>query len=103
MICFHDGGVIEGRARVDLGELVGALGTLGGSVKAEANATLDLSGGAMQINLTDFSVGNVPGFATSLAEGPLEDLINEALADILLEHSYSLSVQQQDALLAGTP
>jgi hypothetical protein len=103
VICFHDGGVIEGRARVDLGELVGALGTLGGSVKAEANATLDLSSGVIQIDLTDFSAGNVPGFATGLAEGPLEDLINEALADVLLDHSYLLSVEQQAALLDGTP
>ena len=103
VICFHDNGVIEGRAQVDLGELVGALGILGGSVKAEANVTVDTSGGTIRVDLTNFSVGNVPGFATDLAEGPLEDLINEALADEGIEHVYSLGVQEIEAVLSGTP
>ena len=45
----------------------------------------------------------MPGFATDLAEGPLEDLINEALADEGIEHVYSLGVQEIEAVLSGTP
>jgi hypothetical protein len=104
VVCFLDGGIIEGRAELDLGELVGALGLLGGSVKAEARGTVDLSGASIRVDLTDFSVGNVPGFATNLAEGPLEDLINNALADdAQLDHSYALAVEEINAVLSGTP
>ena len=71
--------------------------------EAEANATVDTSGGTIRVDLTNFSVGNVPGFATDLAEGPLEDLINEALADEGIEHVYSLGVQEIEAVLSGTP
>ena len=103
VICFHDNGVIEGRAKVDLGELVGALGIFGGSVKAAASGTVDLSGGVIRIDLTDFSVGNAPGFGSNLAEGPLEDLINEALAEVTLDHGYAFSVEEINATLSGTP
>ena len=103
VICFGENGVIEGRAKVDLGELVGALGILGGSVKAEAKGTVDFSGGVIRIDLTGFSVGNAPGFGSNLAEGPLEDLINEALADVTLDHGYAFSVEEINAELSGTP
>ena len=95
-ICFQDGGVIEARAKVDVGPF-------GGTVKAQAKATVDLSGGTIRIELTDFSVGNLPGFANFLIEGTLEDEINDVLADETLDHSYSFSVEEINALLSGTP
>ena len=96
VICFQDGGVIEARAKVDVGPF-------GGTVKAQAKATVDLSGGTIRIELTDFSVGNLPGFANFLIEGTLEDEINDVLADETLDHSYSFSVEEINALLSGTP
>lgn len=41
VICFQDGGVIEARAKVDVGPF-------GGTVKAQAKATVDLSGGSIR-------------------------------------------------------
>ncbi len=103
VVCFHDGGVIEIRAKVDLGELVGALAVLEGDVRAEATGTFDFSGGSIRIDLTSLNVGNVPGFATDFAEEPLEELINEALAEQALDHGYSLRVEEANAALSGTP
>ena len=59
--------------------------------------------GVIRIDLTGFSVGNAPGFGSNLAEGPLEDLINEALADVTLDHGYAFSVEEINAELSGTP
>ena len=104
VICFHDNGIVEGRAKVDLGEISDFLGVFGGSVKARALGTVDFSGPHPVVTINEIDVGSAPGFAIDIAEGPIEDIINEALEEeVNLDHDFGLLTQEGSAQLSGSP
>jgi hypothetical protein len=103
VICLHEGNVVEGKGEIKIEELLPGAGFLGGSVKAKADVTIDLSGENPKIGIANLEAGSVPGFLTGLMEGALESAINSALDETTLDHNYEFSATEITATFGGTP
>jgi hypothetical protein len=89
------------------GERVSASGkldaVLGLNVKAKVSGTLDLSGEHPRLDDLDIDVGGVPGFITGRMEGIIEDVINDQLDHIDVEHQLEITFGEGTATLSGRP
>jgi hypothetical protein len=89
------------------GERVSASGkldaVLGLNVKAKVSGTLDLSGEHPRLDDLDIDVGGVPGFITGRMEGIIEDVINDQLDHIDVEHQLEITFGKGTATLSGRP
>jgi len=85
------------------GEGTATFSFLGFDVKVKVRGTLDLSGGSPEAEIDDIEIGNVPGFLIAPAESLVDRAIDEALADLEIEHNYTLTLKKGEASVAGTP
>jgi hypothetical protein len=92
-ICIHDG---SGEATATFGG-----GWLDTKVKVTGSVTFE--GAALKANVDDIEVGNLPGFMIGPLEGQVEDAIQEALDDIHLNHTYTVTLTEGTAAVNGTP
>ena len=92
-VCLHDG----------FGEGSAKLSVLGIDVEVKVTGTMTLTGTTPVANITKIEVGAVPGFATDLIEGIVEDAIEEGLKDIELNHDYAPTISEGNANIQGTP
>lgn len=60
------------------------------NVTAKLRGRMDLSGPVPLLTITDIDIGSLPGFLTNLIDGPIEDAINDGLADLDLAHRYTI-------------
>jgi hypothetical protein len=82
-----------------------------GKVSAVAGLDLDvkvsgkvnLSGEHPRIDDIDIDVGQVPGFVTGGLEGLIEDVINDQLDHIDIEHQLGITFSEGTATLSGQP
>jgi hypothetical protein len=103
IICFHDGSA-EASANVDL-PILGDLPAVGGALDANVlvRGTIDLSGGNPKIVITDIEAGNLPSSAAERLEGQIEDLVNDRLDDLSLEHTMTATFSEGSVEISGTP
>ena len=92
-VCLHDG----------FGEGSAKLSVLGIDVEVKVTGTMTLTGTTPVANITKIEVGAVPGFATDLIEGIVEDAIEDGLKDIELNHDYAPTISEGNANIQGTP
>lgn len=92
-VCLHDG----------YGEGSGTISLLGIDVEVKVKGNMDLTGPSPVAKIDDIEVGSVPGFATDLIEGIVEDSIEEGLNDIELNHDYQATLTEGNAKIDGTP
>ncbi len=91
-ICIHDG----------FGEATGSLeAILGLETDVKISGTLDLTGDHPVAKDVDIDIGNVPGFITDAIEGFVDDARDEALEDIELSHTYTPTLTEGEARIAG--
>jgi hypothetical protein len=93
-VCLHDG----------YGEATGTLGR-GGVVDAafKLTGTVALDGDHPQARIDDIDVGKVPGFVLALWEGEAEDPIDDALDNIVLGHTYTVTYTEGAVRIDGQP
>jgi hypothetical protein len=92
-VCLHEG----------FGEGSAKLSVLGIDVEVKVTGTMTLTGETPVANITKIEVGAVPGFATDVIEGIVEDAIEEGLKDIELKHDYAPTITEGNAHIEGTP
>ena len=89
------------------GERVSASGkldaVLGLDVKAKVSGALNLSGEHPRLDDLDIDVGGVPGFMTGRMEGIIEDVVNDQLDHIDVEHQLEITFGEGTATLSGRP
>jgi len=89
------------------GERVSASGklsaVLGLDVKVKVTGALDLNGEHPRLGDLDIDVGRVPGFVTGGLEGIIEDVINDQLDHIDVEHQLKITFGEGTATLSGQP
>jgi len=89
------------------GERVSASGklsaVLGLDVKVKVSGALDLSGEHPRLDDLDIDVGGVPGFVIGRIEGIIEDVINDQLDHIDVEHQLEITFGEGTATLSGQP
>jgi hypothetical protein len=76
---------------------------LGLDVSAKVSGHLDLSGEHPRVDDLDIDVGGLPGFTTGGFEGTIEDVINDQLNHIDVEHQLSITFGEGTATLSGQP
>jgi hypothetical protein len=92
-VCIHNGfGEVTGKVDVSVAE-----------AKFKASGTVDLSGDHPVAEFDDVEVGNVPGVILDPFESTVEDAIQELLDDINLDHTYTVELQEGQAVIQGTP
>ncbi len=72
-------------------------------VSGRVRGRLDLSGPQPALEVTDIDLGSVPGFLTSRAGGAIEEAINAALADVALQHHYTIDFFEGFVRINGRP
>ncbi|MEX0801226.1 MAG: hypothetical protein WD379_08415 [Dehalococcoidia bacterium] len=92
-VCLHDGS----------GEGSGTISILGIDVEVKVKGNMEMTGGSPVATIDDIEVGSVPGFATDVIEGIVEDAIEEGLNDIELNHDYQATLTEGNAKIDGTP
>ena len=76
---------------------------LGLDITAKVSADLFLDGEHPRVDNLDIDVGAVPGFAAGGFEGVVEDVINDQLEHISLEHQLTITFGEGTATLSGQP
>lgn len=76
---------------------------LGLDVTAKVSGDILLDGEHPRVDNLDIDVGAVPGFAAGGLEGVVEDVINDQLDHISLEHQLSITFGEGTATLSGQP
>ncbi|HJX61630.1 MAG TPA: hypothetical protein VJ578_03585 [Dehalococcoidia bacterium] len=76
---------------------------LGLDVTAKVSGDLFLDGEHPRVDNLDIDVGTVPGFAAGGFEGVVEDVINDQLEHISLEHQLTITFGEGMATLSGQP
>ena len=93
-ICFHpEGPSASGK--------VSAVAGLDLDVKVSGD--VNLSGEHPRIDDLDIDVGQMPGFVTGGLEGLIEDVINDQLDHIDIEHRLTITFGEGTATLSGQP
>lgn len=72
-------------------------------VSGRVRGRLDLRGPRPALEVTDIDLGSVPGFLTSRAGGAIEEAINAALADVALQHHYTIDFYEGFVRINGRP
>lgn len=93
LICIHDG-FGEGTATLDI---------LGLSAKIKVTGNVDLSGEHPEAVDVDVEVGNVPGSLTGFIESFIEGYIDDETNKVDLDHTYTSTPTEGQALIDGTP
>jgi hypothetical protein len=76
---------------------------LGLDVTAKVSGDLLLDGEHPRVDNLDVDVGAVPGFAAGGFEGVVEDVINDQLEHISIEHQLTITFGEGTAVLSGQP
>jgi hypothetical protein len=76
---------------------------LGLDVTAKVSGDLFLDGEHPRVDNLDIDVGAIPGFAAGGFEGVVEDVINDQLEHISLEHQLTITFGEGTATLSGQP
>jgi hypothetical protein len=76
---------------------------LGLDVTAKVSGDLFLDGEHPRVDNLDIDVGAIPGFAAGGLEGVVEDVINDQLEHISLEHQLTITFGEGTATLSGQP
>ncbi len=96
-VCFNsEGPSASGKVTVVAGQ----------DLDAKVSGKVDLSGEHLRVEDLDIDVGRVPGFLTTAPgglEGLIEDVINDQLDDIDIEHRLSMTFGEGTATLNGQP
>lgn len=103
VICFHDG-VAEASAKVDL-PVLAELPGVGGMFDTDvlARGTIDFSGAKPKIVITEIQAGNLPDDAAERLKGQIEDLVNDHINDLNLQHKYTPVFSEGSITINGTP
>ncbi len=103
VVCFHDGEAeASGKVKLPvLGDLPGVGGAFESNV--QARGTIDFSGPHPKITMTKFEAGNLPSSAADRLEGQVEDMINDRLGDLNLEHKYTPKFSEGAIEISGIP
>jgi hypothetical protein len=103
VICFHEGEA-EASANVDLpvlAELPGVGGMFDTNVLARG--TIDFSGAKPKIVISEIKAGNLPADAAERLKGQIEDLVNDRINDLLLQHKYTPVFSDGSITINGAP
>ena len=76
---------------------------LGLDVTAKVSGDIFLDGQHPRVDNLDIDVGAVPGFAAGGFEGAVEDVINDQLDHISLDHQLTITFGEGTATLSGQP
>lgn len=76
---------------------------LGLDVNAKVSGDIFLDGAHPRVDNLDIDVGSVPGFAAGGFEGAVEDVINDQLEHINLDHPLTITFGEGTATLSGQP
>ena len=76
---------------------------LGLDVTAKVSGDLSLDGEHPRVDNLDIDVGAIPGFAAGGFDGVVEDVINDQLEHISLEHQLTITFGEGTATLSGQP
>jgi hypothetical protein len=76
---------------------------LGLDVTAKVSGDILLDGEHPRVDNLDIDVGAVPGFAAGGFEGVVEDVINDQLEHISLDHQLTITFGEGTATLSGQP
>jgi hypothetical protein len=76
---------------------------LGLDVTAKVSGDIFLDGEHPRVDNLDIDVGAIPGFAAGGFEGVVEDVINDQLEHISLEHQLTITFGEGTATLSGQP
>jgi RND superfamily putative drug exporter len=93
-VCLHDG-YGEATGTLDGGGVVDASFKLTGTVKLDGNHP--------KADISDIDLGKVPGILAALWEGEAEDPINDALDQVDLGHTYTVSYFEGAVRIDGQP
>ena len=89
------------------GERVSASGkldaVLGLDVRVKVSGRVNFSGEHPRVDDLDIDLGGVPGFITGGLEGLIEDVINDQLDHIDVEHQLEITFGEGTATLSGQP
>jgi len=72
-------------------------------VTATVSGDIFLDGDHPRVADVDIDVGAVPGFAAGGFEGAVEDVINDQLEHISLDHQLTITFGEGTATLSGQP
>jgi hypothetical protein len=103
IICFHEGEA-EASANVDLpvlAELPGVGGMFHTNVLARG--TIDFSGAKPKIVIREIKAGNLPADAAERLKGQIEDLVNDRINDLNLQHKHTPVFSEGSITINGTP
>jgi hypothetical protein len=103
IICFHDGEAeASGKVKLPvLGDLPGVGGAFESNV--QARGAIDFSGQYPRVTMTKFEAGNLPSSAAERLKGQVEDMINDRLDDLNLQHKYTPKFTEGAIEIIGTP
>jgi hypothetical protein len=76
---------------------------IGLDLDVKVSGSADLTGAHPRVDDIDIDVGRVPGFIPGGLEGLVEDVINDQLDHIDIEHRLSISFGEGTATLSGQP
>ena len=103
IICFHNGEA-EASGKVELpvlSDLPGVGGAFGSRVLARG--TINFSGPHPKVTMTKFEAGNLPSSAADRLKGQVEDMINDQLRDLTLQHNYTPKFSEGAIEISGAP
>lgn len=102
-ICFHDG-YAEAWAKGKVPTL-SDIPIFGGVFEGgtRARGTLDFSGDYARFTFSELDVENLPGFVEDEIRDEAQRKVNEALAEMPLEHEYSVTFTEGVATVSVTP
>jgi hypothetical protein len=103
IICFHDGEA-EASAKVAL-PVLGELPGVGGVFETDvlARGTIDFSGARPKIVISEIQAGNLPDDAAERLKGQIEDVVNDRINDLSLEHKYEPVFSEGSITINGSP
>jgi hypothetical protein len=103
IICFHDDEA-EASANVDLPVLADLPG-VGGmfDTNVVARGTMDFSGAKPKIVIREIKAGNLPDDAAERLKGQIEDVVNDRINNLNLQHKYTPEFSEGSITINGAP
>jgi len=103
IICFHDC-LGTAKATVDL-PIISEIPELGNvfDTRVEITGTMDFSGDHPTLVIDEFEAGNLPGFASDELKSRVEDIVNDRLDELDLEHDYQIAFSEGSVEINGQP